>query len=111
MLGKVLRTEPPATKVATVLERLEPSAQGLELCFTAWPEVQRVQERGLFGLVFSDTEGEPQQGELSLLQGQQVRWRLTQGTAGLQLIFVALQSVEGHWQRSAQAHCLRVTLQ
>ena len=96
MLGQL--GQPSKTIVySNTVQQLLTYADGLSVCLREPAQVQASHEQGIYQLGFADTVGRDAQGELLLVTGERIAWRLEQRAAHVQLTFIGLQPLIGQW--------------
>lgn len=96
MLGQLLQPRKPFNDSNPVLQLLT-YADGLGVCLKEPAQVQAAHTQGVYQLWFADSSGRDARGEIVLVGGPRITWRLEQQAGRMQLTFIGLQAVQGQW--------------
>ena len=94
MIGRLGDPQP------VMLEKVEVTADGLQLWFDAEPKVAAEHVDGALVMRF-DAEGSSRQGQLQL-NGRTVNWRVLRNKGGMLLNLVAARPLQAQWHGAAE---------
>lgn len=96
MLGQLEQPNKPVVYSNTVKQLLT-YTDGLSVCLREPAQVQTSDEQGIYQLWFADTTGRDARGELILITGERITWRLEQSARHVRVVFIGLQPLTGQW--------------
>lgn len=96
MLGQLKQPNKPFVYSNTVKQLLT-YTDGLSICLREPAQVQASYEQGIYQLWFADTTGRDARGELMLITGERITWRLEQSASHVRVVFIGLQPLTGQW--------------
>ena len=96
MLGRFFHPD-AQPQFANRIVQLQTYADGLGVCLRRSAQVQAVDQQGAYQLLIMGARGQSAQGEIVLLSGELVRWRVEPQDAHVRVVFVGLKPVVGQW--------------